>query len=62
MADVAASSLQSLKRRQARKVAFFLLAVAAGTTGLFHFLRGDLVAYRRGENALARAALRKVLG
>lgn len=48
-------SLSALKRRQGVHVALFLLAVAAGTTGLFHFFRSDLVAYRRGQQALARA-------
>lgn len=42
------------KRRQAVQVTFFLLAVAAGTIALFHVLRRDLVAYRRGHDAMVR--------
>jgi len=47
-------SVESLKRRQAVRVTLFLAAVAAGTIGLFHVIRRDVVAYRRGETALAR--------
>lgn len=47
-------AVDDLKRRQAVQVTLFLLAVAAGTIGLFHWVRADRVAYRRGEQALAR--------
>lgn len=51
----AGPSLETLKRRQAVQVTLFLIAVAAGTVGLFHVLRRDLIAYRRGQDALQRA-------
>jgi len=54
MTASAGRSLESLKRRQALQVAGFLILVAAGTIGLFHALRGDLVAYRNGQDALRR--------
>lgn len=54
MTAAAAPSLQTQKRRQAVQVTFFLLGVTALTIGAFYFLRRDLVAYRRGENAVAR--------
>lgn len=50
----ATPAVDDLKRRQAVRVTLFLLAVAAGTVGLFHWVRADRVAYRRGEQALAR--------
>lgn len=55
MTAEAGPSLETLKRRQAVQVTVFLLAVAAGTVGLFHVLRRDLVAYRRGQDALQRS-------
>lgn len=55
MTAKAGPSLETLKRRQAVQVTLFLLVVAAGTVGLFHLLRRDLVAYRRGQDALGRA-------
>lgn len=55
MTAAAGRSLETLKRRQAVQVTLFLLAVAAGTVGVFHLLRRDLVAYRHGQDALLRA-------
>jgi len=54
MTASAGSALDLQKRRQAVQVTLFLLAVTTGTIGLFHVLRRDLVAYRRGQDALAR--------
>ena len=53
MSESAAPNLERQKRRQAVQVAFFLVAVAIATAGLFHLVRPDVVAYRRGKVALA---------
>jgi tetratricopeptide (TPR) repeat protein len=55
MTAEAAPTLETQKRRQAVQVTLFLLGVTALTVGLFHFLRRDLVAYRRGQDALLRS-------
>jgi tetratricopeptide (TPR) repeat protein len=52
--STAASTIESPKRRQAIQVALFLTAVTALTVGLFFALKGEVVAFRRGENALNR--------
>lgn len=53
MTASAGPSLDSLKRRQAVQVALFLLGVTVATAITFQFVRGDLIAYRRGESAFA---------
>lgn len=55
MTAEAAPTLEAQKRRQAVQVALFLTGVTALTIGLFHVLRRDLVAYRRGQDALQRS-------
>jgi Flp pilus assembly protein TadD len=52
--STAAPPIESLKRRQAIQIALFLIAVTALTAGLFFVVHGELVAWRRGETALAR--------
>lgn len=55
MSATAALSQESIKRRQAVQVALFLVVVAGLTTAGFYFVHGDLVAYRRGERAVAQS-------
>ena len=46
--------VQAAKRRQAAGITVFLVLVAAGTCGLYQWVRRDAVAFRRAENAFAR--------
>lgn len=54
MTPAGAPNLDTIKRRQARRVAAFLVLVALATVGLFHVVRGSVIAFRRGHRALAR--------
>lgn len=62
MTPAGAPSLRTLKRRQTRRVTAFLVVVGAATVALFHWLRGDLVAFRRGQQALVRADFGAAVG
>lgn len=50
-----APTLSTLKRRQTQRIVAFLVTVAVATVAVFHWLRDDVVAFRRGQQALARA-------
>jgi tetratricopeptide (TPR) repeat protein len=47
-------AIRAAKRRQAVGITAFLLAVTAGVSVLYHFVRADAVAYHRAEKAFAR--------
>lgn len=47
-------AIQQAKRRQALGIGLFLVALTLGLSALYHLVRSDAVAYRRGENAFAR--------
>jgi protein O-GlcNAc transferase len=54
MVSTSAPSLEAVKRRQAIQVSLFLFGVGLLTTLAFHLLRPEIIAYRRGHDALRR--------